>query len=99
MVALALAMALSGICFLSLILALLLVHWMLGMALSDFVSCPNDTLRNYVILFPHQCLGQWSVMVAPVFAMARSGLPLMSLILFPVSAHWMLAMALSGLFS
>ena len=42
-------------------------------------------------------------MVAPPLAMALSGLFFLSLILFLilflVQAHWMLAMALSGLFS
>ena len=38
-------------------------------------------------------------MVALALAMAPSGLFFLSLILFPVQAHWMLAMTLSGLFS
>ena len=38
-------------------------------------------------------------MVTLALAMALSRLFFMSLILFPVLAHWMLAMALSGLFS
>ena len=37
-------------------------------------------------------------MVALALAMASSGLFFLSLIVFPVQAHWMLAMALSGLF-
>ena len=41
----------------------------------------------------------WPLMVAVALAMALSGLFFLSLILFPVQAHWMLAMALSGLFS
>ena len=38
-------------------------------------------------------------MVALAIALALSELFFLSLILFPVLAHWMLAMALSGLFS
>ena len=38
-------------------------------------------------------------MVALALAMALLGLFFLKLILFPVQAHWMLAMALSGLFS
>ena len=38
-------------------------------------------------------------MVALALAMAVSGLFFLSPILFPMLAHWMLAMALSGLFS
>ena len=38
-------------------------------------------------------------MVALALAMALSGLFFFNLILFPVQAHWMLAMALWGLFS
>ena len=41
----------------------------------------------------------WPIMLAPALAMALSGLFFLSLILFPVLAHWMLAMALSGPFS
>ena len=41
----------------------------------------------------------WPIMVALALAMALSGLFFLSLILFLVQAHWMLAMALSGLFS
>ena len=38
-------------------------------------------------------------MVALALAMALSGLFFLSLIFFPMVAHWMLAMALLGLFS
>ena len=38
-------------------------------------------------------------MVALALAMALSGLFFLSLILFPVLVHWMLAIALLGLFS
>ena len=41
----------------------------------------------------------WPIMVALALAMALSEFFLLDLILFPVLAHWMLAMAPPGLFS
>ena len=49
--------------------------------------------------FPFHRIIPPPLMVALALAMALSGLFFLSLILFPVQAHWMLAMALSGLFS
>ena len=65
---------------------------------------PKDAHRNTVstcttVYCSPMPVSWWPIMVALALAMALSGLFFLSLILFPVQAHWMLAMALSGFFS
>ena len=51
-----------------------------------------------LLYWPHP-VPWWPIMVALALAMALLGLLFLSVILFLVLAHWMLAMALSRLFT
>ena len=71
----------------------------LGLILCLGQMAPCDTMLYCILLAYIYYIGPipvpwWPMMVAVTLPMALSGLFFLSLILFPVVAHWMLAMAL-----
>ena len=92
MVALALAMALSGLFFFSLSLFLVLAHWMLAMApiktlFLGLILCLLPLTPCQTMLYWPHTMPWWPIMVALAVATAISSLFFLSLILFPILAR------------